>query len=68
MMKSQATVQLTKQPYIDDVGPRRIESIQFSTFSGAQVLKAGEVEVFRGAYYDPAKMPICNGLLDPHMV
>lgn len=44
------------------------ESIQFSTFSGTEVLKAAEVEVSRGVYYDTAKKPIGSGLLDPHMV
>ncbi|KAG8374810.1 hypothetical protein BUALT_Bualt10G0034300 [Buddleja alternifolia] len=67
MWKAQTTLQFTKQPYLEDVGPRRIESIQFSTFSGTDVLKASEVEVSRGVYYDPSKKPIDNGLLDPHM-
>ncbi|CAA0835862.1 nuclear RNA polymerase C1 [Striga hermonthica] len=67
MARAHATIQFTKQPYIEDVGPRKIESIQFSTFSGTDVLKAGEVEVYRGVYYDPTKKPIQNGLLDPHM-
>ncbi|KAL3647246.1 DNA-directed RNA polymerase III subunit 1 [Castilleja foliolosa] len=67
MAKAEATVRFTKQPYIEDVGPRRIESIQFSTFSGNEVLKAGEVQVSRGVYYDNVKNPIDNGLLDPHM-
>lgn len=44
------------------------ESIQFSTFSGTEVVKAGEVEVHRGVYYDDNKKPLDNGLLDPHMV
>ncbi|XP_020550632.1 DNA-directed RNA polymerase III subunit 1 isoform X2 [Sesamum indicum] len=67
MRKVQATLQFSKQPYIEDVGPRRIESIQFSTFSGTEVLKTAEVEVSRGVYYDSTKKPIDNGLLDPHM-
>ncbi|KAI3468843.1 hypothetical protein Pfo_025506 [Paulownia fortunei] len=67
MRKAQATIQFTKQLYIEDVGPRRIESIQFSTFSGTEALKAGEVEVSRGVYYDTNKKPIDNGLLDPYM-
>ncbi|KAL6582415.1 hypothetical protein OROMI_006429 [Orobanche minor] len=65
MRKAQLTIHFTKQPYINDVGPRRI--INFSTLSGNEVLKAGEVEGFVGGYYDINKNPIENGLLDPHM-
>ncbi|XP_051126697.1 DNA-directed RNA polymerase III subunit 1 isoform X2 [Andrographis paniculata] len=65
MMKS--TIQFTKKPYVEDVGPRRIESIQFSTFSGTEVLKSAAVEVSLGVYYDSTKKPIDHGLLDPHM-
>ncbi|OIT30543.1 dna-directed rna polymerase iii subunit 1, partial [Nicotiana attenuata] len=57
----------TKQPYIEDVGPRKIKSIQFSLFSEAEILKLGEVEVYRGVYYESTKKPIPNGLLDPRM-
>ncbi|XP_073269578.1 DNA-directed RNA polymerase III subunit 1-like isoform X1 [Primulina huaijiensis] len=67
MRMTQATIQFTKQPYIEDVGPRRIESIQFSTFSNTEIVKAAEVEVSLGVYYDPNRKPIVNGLLDPHM-
>ncbi|KAL8485814.1 hypothetical protein ACS0TY_027920 [Phlomoides rotata] len=67
MRRAQTTLQFTKQPYIEDVGPRRIESIQFSTFSGSEVLQAAEVQVSRGLYYDQNKKPEDNGLLDPHM-
>ncbi|KZV37827.1 DNA-directed RNA polymerase III subunit rpc1-like, partial [Dorcoceras hygrometricum] len=42
-------------------------SIQFSTFSDTEILKAAEVEVSLGVYYDPRKQPIDSGLLDPHM-
>nr|GMC65118.1 RNA polymerase III large subunit [Ipomoea batatas] len=44
-----------------------VKSIQFSTFSGSEVMKSAEVEVYRGVYYDASKNPIPNGLLDPHM-
>ncbi|XP_027150331.1 DNA-directed RNA polymerase III subunit 1-like isoform X1 [Coffea eugenioides] len=64
---AQAPIQFTKQPYIEDVGPRKIESIQFSTFGESEILKAAEVQVYRGVYYDSAKKPWENGLLDPHM-
>ncbi|XP_073308006.1 LOW QUALITY PROTEIN: DNA-directed RNA polymerase III subunit 1-like [Primulina huaijiensis] len=67
MSKAEATIRFTKQPYIEDVGPRRIESIQFSTFSDTEILKAAEVEVSLGVYYDSYRKPIDNGLLDPRM-
>ena len=44
------------------------ESIQFSTFGESEILKATEVQVYHGVYYDSAKKPWENGLLDPHMV
>lgn len=44
------------------------ESICFSTLGESEILKAAEVEVYRGVYYDPSKKPIEHGLLDPHMV
>ncbi|CAA2978937.1 DNA-directed RNA polymerase III subunit 1 [Olea europaea subsp. europaea] len=67
MRKASESIQFTKQPYIEDVGPRRIESIKFSMFSETEILKAAEVQVFRGVYYDPSKKPIDHGLLDPRM-
>ncbi|XP_019198099.1 PREDICTED: DNA-directed RNA polymerase III subunit 1-like isoform X2 [Ipomoea nil] len=67
MMRKREEMQFTKQPYIEDVGPRKIKSIQFSTFSSSEVMKSAEVEVYRGVYYDASKNPIPNGLLDPRM-
>ncbi|KAK4479526.1 hypothetical protein RD792_015042 [Penstemon davidsonii] len=67
MVTAQTTMQFTKKPYVEDVGPRRIESIQFSTFSETDVLRASEVEVSFGRYYDTNQEPINNGLLDPRM-
>ncbi|EPS62830.1 hypothetical protein M569_11956, partial [Genlisea aurea] len=60
-------LQSTKQPYIEDVGSRRIESINFSTLSGSEVLKTAVVEVYKGSYYDANKKPVSNGLLDMRM-
>ncbi|CDP06310.1 unnamed protein product [Coffea canephora] len=64
---AQPLIQFTKQPYIEDVGPHKIESIQFSTFGEFEILKAVEVQVYRSVYYDSAKKSWENGLLDPHM-
>lgn len=60
-------IQFTKEPFIEDVGPRKIESIKFSKLSETDIFKMGEVQVYRGQYYDNKKKPIENGLLDPRM-
>lgn len=60
-------IQFTKEPYIEDVGPRKIESIRFAMFSESEISKAAEVQVWRGVYYDANRKPIENGLLDPRM-
>ncbi|VFQ87992.1 unnamed protein product [Cuscuta campestris] len=66
-MRRSEEIQFTKKLYTEDVGPRKIKSIQFSTFSGPEILKSAAVQVYRGVYYDPTQKAIPNGLLDPHM-
>ncbi|XP_057978200.1 DNA-directed RNA polymerase III subunit 1 [Malania oleifera] len=66
-MRAQDKLIFTKEPYIEDVGPRKIKSIQFSVLSEAEIMKSAEVQVWRGSYYDSNKKPIENGLLDPRM-
>ncbi|KAL8233022.1 hypothetical protein R6Q57_002800 [Mikania cordata] len=65
----ETAISFTKQPYVEDAGPRRIKSIKFSLLSDADVLKMGEVQVSRSQYYggEDSKGPVANGLLDPHM-
>ncbi|KAI8573806.1 hypothetical protein RHMOL_Rhmol01G0304200 [Rhododendron molle] len=65
--KPQDGIQFTKQPYIEDVGPRKIKSIQFSMFSESDIFKCAEVEVHLGRYYDDQRLPVQHGLLDPRM-
>ncbi|KAJ8421662.1 hypothetical protein Cgig2_025584 [Carnegiea gigantea] len=67
MMRPADSIQFTKHPYIEDNEPRRIESIKFSMFSGAEISKIAEVDVYLGKYYDPQKKPFPNGLVDPRM-
>ncbi|CAO2831975.1 unnamed protein product [Amaranthus hypochondriacus] len=67
MLRSHNNIQFTKQPYIEDNEPRRIESINFSMFSASEISKISEVEIYKGVYYDIQKRPIANGLLDPKM-
>ncbi|KAJ8756358.1 hypothetical protein K2173_025170 [Erythroxylum novogranatense] len=67
MQQKPRDIVFTKQPYIEDVGPRRIKSMQFCTMSEAEVLKAAECQVYLGQYYDPNRKPIEGGLLDARM-
>ncbi|KAL5581146.1 hypothetical protein UlMin_013588 [Ulmus minor] len=68
MSRDQAqNIAFTKQPFIEDVGPRRIKSMQFSIQSASEISKMAEVQVHKAEYYDPKRKPIENGLLDPHM-
>ncbi|XP_038972862.1 DNA-directed RNA polymerase III subunit 1 isoform X1 [Phoenix dactylifera] len=63
----QEKLRCTKEPYIEDVGPRKIKSIRFSTFSGEDIRKLAEVQVWNNRIYDLNLKPIENGLLDPRM-
>ncbi|XP_073114015.1 DNA-directed RNA polymerase III subunit 1 [Elaeis guineensis] len=63
----QEKLRCTKEPYIEDVGPRKIKSIRFSTFSGEEIRKLAEVQVWNNRIYDLNLKPIENGLLDPRM-
>ncbi|KAG6583504.1 DNA-directed RNA polymerase III subunit 1, partial [Cucurbita argyrosperma subsp. sororia] len=58
----------SKQPYIQDIGPRKTKSMQFSTFFGFEFSKMAEVQVYKGLYYDTTRKPIDGRLLDPRMV
>ncbi|PIA38793.1 hypothetical protein AQUCO_02700174v1 [Aquilegia coerulea] len=60
-------VQYTKQPFIEDVGPRKIKSINFSAFSGEEIRKAAECQVSSARIYDQFRKPVENGLLDSRM-
>ncbi|GAU14612.1 hypothetical protein TSUD_96760 [Trifolium subterraneum] len=64
--KSDAVI-FTKQPYIEDTGPSKITGISFSTLSEAEISKIGEVQVWKGSYYDAFRKADPGGLLDPHM-
>ncbi|XP_031282387.1 DNA-directed RNA polymerase III subunit 1 [Pistacia vera] len=65
--QSSQNLVFTKQPYIEDVGPRKIKSIQFSMMSESEIMKAAEVQVYLGQYYNSNRVPIQGGLLDPRM-
>ncbi|OVA18215.1 RNA polymerase [Macleaya cordata] len=65
--KPEVEIQFTKQPYIEDVGPRKIKSIKFSMFSGAEIRNAAELQVWSNGFYGPNREPKPNALLDPRM-
>ncbi|KAK3012473.1 hypothetical protein RJ639_007984 [Escallonia herrerae] len=44
MRRAQDTIQYTKEPYIEDVGPRKINSIHFSMLSESDIYKIGETQ------------------------
>ncbi|KAL4297038.1 hypothetical protein GQ457_12G029390 [Hibiscus cannabinus] len=60
-------IPVTKDLYIEDVGPRKIKGIKFSILGDSEIAKAAEVQVYKGVYYDPQSRPIEGGLLDPRM-
>ncbi|RZC60092.1 hypothetical protein C5167_021852 [Papaver somniferum] len=65
--EAQAQFQFTKQPYVEDVGPRKIQSIKFSMMSGPEIMKASEVQVYDSGFYDQNIKPKKNALLDSRM-
>ncbi|XVF46430.1 hypothetical protein PTKIN_Ptkin03bG0026100 [Pterospermum kingtungense] len=67
MQRQSQDIVFTKRPYIEDVGPRKIKSIQFRMLSDAEIAKAAEVQIYKGVYYDHQNKPIEGGLLDPRM-
>ncbi|ESQ42341.1 hypothetical protein EUTSA_v10012446mg [Eutrema salsugineum] len=66
-METKMEIEFTKQPYIEDVGPLKIKSINFSIFSDLEIMKAAEVQVWRNNYYESNFKPVEGGLLDPRM-
>ncbi|URE06182.1 DNA-directed RNA polymerase [Musa troglodytarum] len=67
MAPREEKLRCTKEPYIEDVGPQRIKSILFSTFSGEEIKKLAEVQVWNNRIYGVDLRPVENGLLDPKM-
>ncbi|GLT72000.1 hypothetical protein SLA2020_439750 [Shorea laevis] len=49
-------IAFTKQPYVEDVGPRKIKSLQFSTFSESEISKLAEVQVYKAYITIPTEI------------
>lgn len=63
-----STINVSKQPYIEDVGPRKIKSIRFSTMAAHEIVKAAEIQIFeRSLYQLPERNPVPYGVLDTRM-
>ncbi|PIA38792.1 hypothetical protein AQUCO_02700173v1 [Aquilegia coerulea] len=60
-------MQFTKEPYIEDVGPRKIKSVNFSMFSGDEMRNAAHCQVWSANLYNANQKPIENGLLDSRL-
>eukprot|EP00850_Spirogloea_muscicola_P020239 SM000210S06753 [mRNA] locus=s210:232591:242196:- [translate_table: standard] len=58
----------SKQPFHEDVGPRKIKSIHFGTQSAQEVVKGAEFHVYeRNLYQMPQRQPLANGILDKRL-
>ncbi|CAM6102061.1 unnamed protein product [Calypogeia fissa] len=59
------SMNFTKQPYIEDVGPRKIKSVRFSTMSASEIVKTAELHVCESSLYRmPERLPAAYGPLD----
>ncbi|KAG8082497.1 hypothetical protein GUJ93_ZPchr0014g47527 [Zizania palustris] len=67
MARPEERLRCTKEPFIEDVGTRRIKSIRFSMFSGNEVRQSAEAQVWNSRIYDQDMRPVPNGLLDTRM-
>ncbi|XP_068669233.1 DNA-directed RNA polymerase III subunit 1 [Aristolochia californica] len=60
-------IRFTKEPFIEEVGPRKIKSMQFRMFSGSEICKSAAVQVYNSRYYDSSRNTVEHGLLDSRM-
>ncbi|XP_062226032.1 DNA-directed RNA polymerase III subunit 1 isoform X1 [Phragmites australis] len=67
MARPEEKLRCTKEPFIEDVGTRRIKSIRFSVLSGSEIRKSAEVQVWNNRIYGENMSPVPNGLLDTRM-
>ncbi|KAL4189457.1 hypothetical protein AMTRI_Chr08g165460 [Amborella trichopoda] len=58
----------TKKPFVEDIGPRKIKSVQFCMLSGPEIVKAAETQVYKRDYYNRTDLkPAEHGVLDTRM-
>jgi len=61
-------INFSKRPFIEDVGPRKIKSIQFGTMSKQDIVKASELHVYESQLYTmPERMPAAYGVIDTRL-
>jgi hypothetical protein len=63
------SINFSKQPFIEDVGPHKIKSIRFRTMSSQEIVKASELHVSESILYTmPDRRPAVNGVVDTRLV
>lgn len=67
MARPEEKLRCTKEPFVEDVGTRRIKSMRFSMFSGKEIRQSAETQVWNNRIYGNDMKPVPNGLLDPRM-
>ncbi|KAJ0985807.1 hypothetical protein J5N97_004163 [Dioscorea zingiberensis] len=67
LVRREEKLRCTKEPFIEDVGPRRIKSLRFSMFSGDEIRKLAEVQVWNNKLYNQDAKPAEHGVLDSRM-
>lgn len=67
-MAAGTKLRCTKEPFVNDISSQKIKSIQFDAFSGDEIRKLAEVQIWKNALYDnTGGAPVDNGLLDLRM-
>ncbi|GLJ45066.1 hypothetical protein SUGI_0948710 [Cryptomeria japonica] len=62
------SINFSKRPFIEDVGPRKIKSVRFTTMSGPEIVKAAELHVYEDQLFiQPGRQPREHGVLDNHL-
>jgi hypothetical protein len=62
------SINFSKQPFIEDVGPHKIKSIRFRTMSSQEIVKASELHVSESILYTmPDRRPAVNGVVDTRL-
>uniref|UniRef100_A0ACD5ZP30 Uncharacterized protein n=1 Tax=Avena sativa TaxID=4498 RepID=A0ACD5ZP30_AVESA len=67
MARQEEKLRCTKEPFVEDVGTRRIKSMRFSMLSGNEIRQYAETQVWSNRIYGPDMKPVPNGLLDTRM-
>jgi DNA-directed RNA polymerase III subunit RPC1 len=62
------SINFSKRPFIEDVGPRKIKSIHFTTMSGPEIVKVVEIHVYESnIFVTPDQRPCDRGIQDTRL-